>query len=375
MRVILLTVLFVLAAAPAFADETVLGPTAFDVDGGSVTTPALEKGAEYRLESGGTFQEVSANATYDHDAAYCYSDNAPTPICRNDPSISKTGLWAGYAGSDARPFYELESTTPPAYASSHRYTTRFTAAQSAPLRLLANTPEVGREYPGQLLVALYKVTAPAPCSRGTRACGSPFTPLDEAPKPGQKVIYPRPAAEATELARGPDLSKAVKSLTVDVESPERNLDVYSVVPDDDSARSAFYLCFYFAFNAEIKTLVRAEETIGSCAGAVGAVLTRCKELKRERGGPGLCGGPARRRARAAASGCPTGAIRPTKSSRKSRLKATCTPTANGVRLSLRPRRKRDRLRKLLGKHPDLVLGASYASTAESTVAVTWRLRR
>ena len=145
-----------LALAPAaYAEETVQPLTSFDVNGGSVTTPTLVAGRRYRLEVGGTFQEIGPNVTFDHDSAYCYGDNNPTPICRGDESLSQTGLWARYGSDSAGPFYELSPADPPAYSSNHLYDTTFVAAQSAPLTLLANTPELNRDYVGQLAVALY----------------------------------------------------------------------------------------------------------------------------------------------------------------------------------------------------------------------------
>ena len=370
MRIVLAAMLVLaFGAAPARADETVLGPTAFDVDGGSVTTPALEAGAQYRLESAGTFQDVGANITFDHDAAYCYGDDNPSPICEGDPSLSNTGLWAGYAGSDAEPFYELEGDAP-AYAASHRYYTRFTATQSAPLRLLANTPDVGHGYPGQLFVALYKVSGPS-CTGRFRACTSPFAD----PKPGERVLYPRPAADAAELFPGPQLGPKVKSASIDVDT--YSLDIFAVVPDDDSLNKADFVCGTFFLGAhwrELMTISVPPPKFTTCTAAVGAVLNRCRELKQQRGGPGLCGGDTRRAAHIASGACGTKAIR-WKNGPKAKLKLRCKPIGPGVRVIIKARKKHRGLRKVLGDHPSLVIGSSYAETTQTQTGVTWRLKR
>jgi hypothetical protein len=368
----LLGVVLVLAlgAAPAAADETVLPPTAFDVDGGSVTTPALEAGAQYRLESGGTFQDVGPNVAFDHDAAYCYGDDNPSPICEGDPSLSNTGLWAGYSGSDAAPFYRLEGAAP-AYTDTHRYVTRFTASQNAPLRLLANTPEVGHEYPGQLGVALYKVSG-ASCAGSLRACTSPFA---EEPTPGQRIVYPRPAANATDTALGPSINRKVKSASIDVDT--YSLDIFAIVPDDAALENADVICGTFYLGAhwrELLTVSAPPRKFTTCAAAVGAVLQRCQELKQQRGGPGLCGGDTRRTAHIASGACGTKAIR-WQGGPKSKLKLRCKPIGPGVRVYVKPRKKHARLRKVLGAHPRLVLGSSYAETSQTEIGVTWRLRR
>jgi hypothetical protein len=368
---IALTAMLVLAlgASPATADETVLAPTAFNVDGGSVTTPALEAGAQYRLESGGTFQEVGPNITFDHDAAYCYDDDSTSPICEGDPSLSNTGLWAGYAGFGEEPFYKLEGEAP-AYTPTHRYFTRFTAVRDAPLRLVANTPEVGRDYPGQLAVALYKV-GNSSCARSLRACTSPFAD----PKPGERVVYPRPAADAAELFPGPAIGRKVKSASIDVDT--FSLDIFAVVPDDDAAGKADVICGTFYLGAhwrELLTVSAPPPKFTTCAAAVGAVLHRCRELKQQRGGPGLCGGDTRRAAHIASGACGTKAIR-FQGQPKAKLRLSCKPIGPGVRVTIRPRKKKGRLRKVLGAHPSLVIGSSYAETSQTETGVTWRVRR
>lgn len=356
----------VAAAAPAAADETVLAPTTFNADGGSATTPALEAGSTYRLDVGGTFQEVGPNITFDHDAAYCFSDNATIPICRGDESLSQTALFAAYQGSSFAPFYELGGGAPP-YAASHRYGLTFTAGQSVPLVFRANTPEVGREYPGQLAVAVYKVvaTTPPPSCRSAAAlafasaCDAPPTPLTETPEDDEEVSYAPPPPGSIEAARGAAIPRKARKALVDVDDPLGTILAVQNLSDD--------VCLFAFVDTEFKDLIGRNSTssFSGCKKAVQDILFKCITLKVQRGGPGVCGGPA---ARAAAGGC----LSATVSASKAKATARCRATATGIRLTLKPRKGKT-LRKALGRQPKFIFAAPVGAAIPPRVNVTWRV--
>jgi hypothetical protein len=353
----------VMTASPAAADETVLAPTAFNVDGGSVTTPALVAGSTYRLDVGGTFQEVGPNITFDHDAAYCFSDNATIPICKGDPSLSQTALFAGYGGSNMSPFYELAGPPPP-YAESHRYALTFTAGQSAPLEFRANTPELNRDYPGQLAVAVYRVTTPPnTCPRSavaftSQCAGGAATPLTHVPKSGETVSYAKPAPGDVAVANGPPIPKNADKAIIRIKDPQ------TFVVAADVINSA---CFFAYLESDFRDIFHGKPSaFEQCKKVMNDVLFRCAQLKVQRGGPGLCGGPGT--TGRAAAGCPHATVSPGKA--KARL--SCQRTADGIQLSLTPRKGRS-LRKAIGKRPKFVFGAAIGGSLPERLEVTWQI--
>jgi hypothetical protein len=380
-RIGAILVLAVLAVAvPTVAtaqDETVQPPTAFDVDGGSVTTPALIAGRTYRLEVGGTFQVITPNITFDHDAAYCFDDDASMPICQGDPSTSQTALFAGYEGSSASPFYELAGDAPP-YASSHRYTIIFTAGQSKPLRLSVNTPELNYEYVGQLAVALYlqpQAGGGGSCMRSTQsACDDP-DPLTAIPGLGETMVYAAPDNGEVVEAKGPTIPRKAKGLVLQGFEPDGVEPVYGVEPSLKNRADGVRLCYMLSVDAGYSFMTRQGAWVGgfrTCVDVVAQILAHCQSLKEKRGGNGPCGTPP---SRAAAARCPATIVR---HASRPKARMTCRRTGERFTVTVRPARKGVSLRKVLGKRPSLVIGSPVGGTPvgpDDRLEVTWRVRR
>ena len=113
-------------------------------------------------------------------------------------------------------------------------------------------------------------------------------------------------------------------------------------------------------------------TFLTCRKAVIKVLGRCEVLRRQRGGPGVCGGPARRVAHASAASCSFKYRQLGRKSRNPASFATCEPLPTGARFVLKKARGGKSLTKLL-KPPRLILAMPKAAevAADSTIDVTW----
>lgn len=381
-RLALALVLVWLAAPSAARADTLIQPaTAFQVDGGSVTTPALEAGQRYRLIAFGTFQEVGPNITYDFDSVYCFGDDATIAQCRDEPFQTNNSLWAEYEGSDGAPFHQLSGAVP-TYDASHRYEIAFTAAQGVPLRLYAHLTELDRDYPGQLGVALYRVDGPAPCSRShsTRqaGCGPTmgWSPNDPPPF-GSPVSYVPPANGEAIRVKGPVIPKQAESTTVIVKSKSAE-EIVAADIKTEVARNALTLCVLSsgAVAMSTRTMRTVESQIGQCVLAVLRVLQRCEELK-ARGGPGICGGPKVRQATASKNGGCGSRVLVLKRRRNSprpplRVKCKSTPAGRAVTFSEKP--GGPNLRRALGKRPRLVFGMPTGAAAVQPgdrISVTW----
>jgi hypothetical protein len=137
----------------------------------------------------------------------------------------------------------------------------------------------------------------------------------------------------------------------------------------DQASKAEALCYLFGLTidpAERDAVSEASRKFSACADTVSRILARADQLRMQ--------GTAR--AHAAASRC-LSLVRGTKGTR-SRLRISCTSTATGARISIRPRAKGKTLRQVLHGHaPKLVIGRSSipnAGKAPARVRVRWTRR-
>lgn len=365
--------------AAARADTEIQAPTAFNVDGGSVTTPALEAGKTYRLVAFGTFQEVGPNITYDYDAVYCFGDNATIATCRDEPFQTNNSLWAEYQGASGAPFHQLAGSVP-AYDSSHSYSITFTAAASTPLRLYAHLTELNRDYPGQLGVALYRIDGPAPCSGRAFmplqvGCGPTVAqPYDEPPAMGTTASYLPPANGTAVTIVGPPVPKKADSITAIVKSTS-DQELLVTKLKEQAAVNAFHLCFITGGSVYLNQGgFDGEAHIGNCLKVTLKVLERCAELKVSRGGPGICGGPSRRTATAAANGCASRMLKLRKKTGRPALRVKCAVTAAGLSISYTDKPGGPSLRKALGTNPSVAVGMPKDAKpvgADDRLNVTW----
>jgi hypothetical protein len=352
-------------------EQTVVDPTSFDVATGDVTTPALEAGRTYRLLVGRTFNEVGPNVTFTHDAAYCFDDNSTIGICRGDPSPSDVALFAGYEGSSASPFYELAGTDPPAYADTHFYELFFVAGQSRSLRFSVNKPDVDRDYQGHLELALYL----EPAGAGPAAA----TPLDHTPASGEPVSYPVPPNGKTEVAKGPEIPNGEARVRMVAGGGPGEL-LLGMEPGRENNEHAKTLCAFAYLGGVYDDAVSSTplDDYRRCRQAVAAVLARCELLRATRKGPGVCGGPTRRTAITSQQGCTTAVVGLKGSKHRPRLRARCSVSATGTTVTLRPRRKHGKLRKVLGRHIKLVMGSPVAGppvSAGDRLNLVWTVSR
>ena len=330
----------------------------------------VQAGTTYTIVIEGQAHTKNAHSSYSYDGVWQY-DYQPSSAQPNPQRCCIDMQIAGHEGHPVRPG-ESPSQSVPFESKTHYYKVKYVPSDSGNLEVrdVMRSAQGFTTIDGQITFELYSGSGPA-SSGGGGGGGTHMPSLSSPSKPPKLDVntdYKVMALGATGVFDGPTPPGGVDELDTEIHFIDSKGD-YAPSPPiaaiQEKVSKAIQICFILGIGpAEREGLTTQGAAYLSCVDTVSRILARADQIQQQ--------GAAR--AHAAGAKCPS-VVRGPKGARP-QLRVSCSQTATGARISIRPRLKGKTLAQVLhGRAPQLVVGRSSIPAGNPTrLRVRWTAR-